>query len=512
MPGYYNILRRIGVPDLTEYTEYEAPTFTNEDKLFAALDDIRENNRRVLLPGDPDVDGLMSLLVQKDAFNAMGVNTYDFFDYENKSHAINPNCIWKAIQQRYDYVIISDAGSNSLKELNQLVSYGVKVIVLDHHKSNHDYNAYDENGIICINTQIENAILGEPRYALSAGSLCFCLYSKYLKSRKIKVPSSLEVYALISLFSDCMDMSNKLNRQIYYLAIGRRKEEMPASVQYFMTMHNTLSRRFVEYWFAPRVNALFRADAVKYINYFFLEKTPRADVISACLVAIESIYTTCRDVISSVADLLANEQQNNWENIAVIDLGSINSYYDVEKNRLYNYTGLIANKLSERWGKPVVVCCEMTDGYKGSVRDLRGRDYLSLFKNICSADGHSAAFGWHVPKFDYQRFLTSLHHVDKHYAIGGASNAPIVIEYTEDLPDMQLLYEIAKYNDFCGEKVPYIYLSKKVCGSISSIYCTYEFQYRWGTDVVISSKRNILLGETVYVKPYLSNRLKLEVQ
>ena len=59
---------------------------------------------------------------------------------------------------------------------------------------------------------------------------------KYLRRIGKKVPASLSVYALISLYSDCMDMSNRLNKQIYYLANGRPKGEMPDMVQYFMTV------------------------------------------------------------------------------------------------------------------------------------------------------------------------------------------------------------------------------------------------------------------------------------
>ena len=512
MEGYYSILNKIGATAMIHYEDYEPPTFLNEDAVFAALDDIRQNRRRVLMPGDPDVDGLSCLMVLKDAFEAMGYSDYDFFPYEEKNHGVNPNCIWRAIQQKYDYVIITDSGCNSLVELQQLLTYGIKVIILDHHRAQQDYRVYDEMGISCINTQIDNAVLGEVRYALSAAALCFCVMEKYLRRIGKKVPASLSVYALISLYSDCMDMSNRLNKQIYYLANGRPKGEMPDMVQYFMTVHTRLSRRFIEYWYAPRINALFRADAVKYINYYFLEKQRNADVIAACLQNIEVVYTTCRDVISKVADLLSDAPPTEWENVAVVDLKAISPFYDVKANRLYNYTGLIANKLSEKWGKAVVVCWEMADGYKGSVRDQRGRDYLSSFKRICNAGGHASAFGFQVPKFEYQNFLQALHHVDKYYTQDSAPNAPIVIEYDNDLPDERLLGQIARYNDFCGERVPYIYLLKTMQGSITPVYSSYDYQYRWGDSLSISSKRNLLLGEKLYLKPYVSNSLKLEVQ
>ena len=116
MEGYYSILNKIGATAMIHYEDYEPPTFLNEDAVFAALDDIRQNRRRVLMPGDPDVDGLSCLMVLKDAFEAMGYSDYDFFPYEEKNHGVNPNCIWRAIQQKYDYVIITDSGCNSLVE------------------------------------------------------------------------------------------------------------------------------------------------------------------------------------------------------------------------------------------------------------------------------------------------------------------------------------------------------------------------------------------------------------
>ena len=78
-----------------------------------------------------------------------------------------------------------------------------------------------------INTVLENRICGENRYEYSAGALAYTIYDTFAKTRGYSFEQGYCAYALISLYADCMNMANALNRAIYYRARELEREELP---------------------------------------------------------------------------------------------------------------------------------------------------------------------------------------------------------------------------------------------------------------------------------------------
>ena len=148
--------------------------------------------------------------------------------------------------------------------------------------------------------------------------------------------------------------------------------------------------RFIQFRLIPKINSIFRTEKFEYINDCFFNENIEAADKARCLETIEDIYTSNRNMVLAVADTIDYVELNNF---ILADLKSVSDYFKIYENKLYNYTGLIANKLSDRCGKPAVVYCPMVNYYKGSFRDISGRNYLQIFKQFCSAGGHGAAFG-----------------------------------------------------------------------------------------------------------------------
>jgi len=504
--GFYDELEKRGLLSLLHVNDYVPPSFSMWDKVGAFLLDIVRNKRSVYVEGDYDVDGLMCALIIRDCLTDLGIDNLSIYNYRKRTHNIDSVAVQQCIQGHYDYFIVADTGSSDLGLLNAVTKCGVKAIVLDHHNTELGYEDFGEN-IAIINTVLENG-LGRD-FKLSAGALCFTVFDLLYRELGREAPVACSAYAAISLLADIMDMSDGLNRGIYNLAMRIPEDELPPSVLYFKGRYNKFNARYISYWFSPRVNACFRSEQFIFLNGLFLNRSD-APMKSKCIEMIEQVYTKSRDMVHGVSDAL-DAYSVKMQHFVFADLASISGYFDLEGDMLYNYTGYVANDLAAKAGKTAVVVCPIDNYYKGSLRDQFGRDYLSIFKQICFAEGHNAAFGIKIPRLDFDSFLKDLHMVDDLYSIQTINDEPIIVDIGSFMPDESMLRDMAHYNELASPGVPVALLRKKFIGNIKEQKSAFGYRYAWG-NLTINSNYRVGFGRTVLIKPFYSWRLKLQVQ
>lgn len=501
---FYSILSERNLTKILRRVEYSPPSFKGWPKVCEFLEDIIENKRSVYLESDYDVDGLMCALVIQDALRDLGVQRLTTYHYRKRTHNIDRVAIQECVQGHYDYFIVTDTGSNDIDLIKLLVSRGIKVIILDHHQVEFAYDDYGEN-VALINTMIENR--ENDVFRLSAGALCFCVMDLLYHKLGKCTPKGLAAYATVSLFADVMEMTNELNRAIYYLATSLDDDEMPQPLMYYRNSYNKFNARFIGFWFSPRINACFRAEQFDCLNKLFLDDSD-AVVRASCIARINTIYEDSREMVGRATDIIVPHEM---ENFVVADLSSVNKYIDVNSNKLWNYTGLIANQLADRYSKTALVVCDRQTYFKGSVRDLYGRDFLTIFKQLCYAGGHNAAFGVKINTLDYDDFLCNLRYTDENYAMQLIKNEPIIIDWKYASPDEAMLHDMATYNEFAGLGMPIALIRRKMVGAITERKTNYNYKYDWN-GVEIQSNSKIPFGRTVLMKPFFSWKLKIEVQ
>lgn len=497
---FQNYLREKDIDVLSDVGIYQHPTFINEDKLFACLDEIFSKNLRALLHPDCDPDGLFSCLEFTELSKSFNYKNYEIWDYKNRDHGIDIDFVQKAIEEKFDYVVIFDAGSNDMENIEKLCIFGVKVIIIDHHVSYYDYDSYPSDCTI-VNSVMNNNVDPNNYYVLSAGALTFTLFYKYA-STKCKFLNNLAVYALITLYSDCIDMSEKLNRQIYQMAVNVNASYLPRFVRDFLGK-TVFRRRFIEFTLVPKINAMFRAEQFDLINKYFFDFNLSSFEYNNMVTKITNIHEQSRKLVDMVTDVIDRIELDNFvlANLTNCDL-------PVHVHKLYNYTGVIANNLAQEYGKPCIVLCDNGKEVKGSFRDLLGRNYLGIFNQFCDCGGHPAAFGIHVPYVDVEYFTNMISNViDKKFYLYGLEDN-LLINMNDSIPNVQLLEAIATYNEFSGVSLPVAVISKRHLMKELSSYNRSMYRYKWG-DLNVESQYKLVRGSYVKIKPVWSKNLKL---
>lgn len=502
MSDFYSFLNDNDLLDFLNPVDFEIPCFRNLDDVVSVIVDGIREEKRFYVYGDYDVDGLMCIRNLVSIFDRLDYSNYGVFEYRKRTHALDKIAPHKCLQSGADIFLIADTGSSAgdKEALDSLVSNGVEVVVLDHHTSDFTYEDYKESGVHIINTVIENDLGGD--YDLSAGALCFCVACAVLEEFKTKY-EDLSCYALTSLYADCMNMGNKLNRAIYTLA---KKQTVPQDLLYFMNSYSAFNARYIEYMFAPRVNSLFRSENLGLINKLFIGRPASPVIRSTLLTKVEEVYTSIREMVAGVCDVL---EVTEYDHFVLADIGTVNKNFSVLKNKLWNYTGLVASKLSDRYQKAAVVYCTNGVSYNGSFRDLYGREYLHVFKSFCNAGGHGAAFGYVLEITEVPEFLQWIAKLDSVSDKITMDNQPVIIDYEWNEPDESLIKDIATYNEFAGKGVPRVLLRKQVLGSVQTKVTRYGYKSNWGS-ISIMGTQQLPFGDYILLKPLWTNKLKLE--
>lgn len=489
---------------IIDYVYYSAPTFSTEAILFKKLINLINENKKILVYGDYDVDGAMCVKILTESFKLIHYKNYDVYKYSNRTHSIDKGVIYQCVRGNYDAIIICDTGSSSvdLDKLHQLLDLKKQVIILDHHKTNLDYSDFPAN-VAIINTTLENKKLGYDFFKLSAGALCYCVMDKFLQKHFSCDCINLSAFALTSLYADCMDMSNELNRSIYWRATGLSEREIPLILRRFINEYTEFGKRYIEFWFAPRINALFRTENFEILNNYLFNEDISSLSLSRIIDTIEEIYSVNRSLLDKISDIVNVEILNNF---VLCNLMEIDSFVNVQSNKLYNYTGLLASKLTSRYNKTAIVYCQNGSSIKGSVRDYYNRNLLDFFKTFCDAGGHPPAFGFFVNLFELTEFKNTIYMVDDNITKGiikiGNSKKQIVINHDVYKPDNSLITELAQYNEFTGGDLPPVFVSKKFDESIREIFRKgfSGYRYKWG-DYYISSTYSLNKGCDYILKP-----------
>lgn len=341
--------------------------------------------------------------------------------------------------------------------------------------------------------------------------LCFlCVYQLYIYYHK-NPHKWIYAFALVSMYADGIDMGTELARSLYDIVIGFEAKELPVTLQHFMSQYDVMSKRYVTYSYAPKINALMRAERYDLVNAYLVRDNPTRYAVEL-LGDINFVYETSRANVGTVCDIVSPKDIGN---LVLVDITQAQTYVKDLQN-MYNYTGLIANSIGNRYGKAAFVYCVRSDGtVKGSLRDPYNRNFLPMFKNFCNANGHNPAFGVMLHYKELEELLENINRVSMLLSSNPSvlsENKPnrIILPYNQSLPDKQLLNYIAYYNEFAGSSLPLGVLSKVWLDGRHK-YTGYYHMYSWG-DVWLKATEPLVQGMVLNIVPIKRKKLELKVE
>jgi single-stranded-DNA-specific exonuclease len=355
------------------------------------------NQEKVIIYGDYDVDGITSITVLKKFLKTCGLEVdYYIPNRLSEGYGLNKAAIDYIKEKEYTLIITVDCGISGIEEIKYANSLGIETIVTDHHepmevlppavaivdlkrKDNDTYpfKSLAGCGVVFKLTQALGMRLGidEKEYLKYLDIVCVGTISDI-------VPLVDENRVIAKLGLKLVEVTRNPGLKALLNASG-----------YKVVNSNTIS-----FGIAPRINACGRMGyEEEALKLFLTENLVQASEITERL----NKYNRDRQEIEkNIYDEAIKMMEKEDSNAQSIVLGSNNWHHGV--------IGIVSSKITEMYFKPsILICFEGEDG-KGSGRSIPGFDLHEALaetaKYLEKYGGHEMAVGLSLKKNNFNRF------------------------------------------------------------------------------------------------------------
>ena len=389
------------------------------DKVLDRLNKAIDNQEKIFVWGDYDVDGITSTAIVVTALHKMGAN----FEYKvphrmEDGYDIKVHSVDQAINAGAKLLVSVDCGIVAFEAAEYAKSRGIDLIITDHHHPSHDGKIPDCIGVVNPNRDDPN-YPGEhfnhvnpnfkryPFDALAGCGIALKVMLALADSRGLDVKDFLDdlvEFAALGTVADVAPMIDE-NRVIVSYGCKKLSDSKKPGIKELLRIAGVkeVTTTSIGFQIGPRINAIGRlADSGTALSLLLADN----DVIAA-----------------NLANQLnnANIKRQEQQEIAIQQaIKHVEEQYDLERDHIIvigmeewhpGLIGLIAGKIAEMFNKPTLVCSIKNDGYaKGSCRSVRDFNILdalkseeawALFKKradgstVCG--GHAFAAGFELP-------------------------------------------------------------------------------------------------------------------
>lgn len=361
--------------------------FSINDEVFLNFKNklLENKDKRFLIVGDYDSDGIGATTIIKRLFNFLNINSNHYIPSRLKEgYGLNELIVQKAIDNKFDCLILVDNGIVAYKELEKANDAGIKVFIIDHH----EYEYLPE-----VEAIIHSNIVSDKFKDLSAGGLSFVL------SRLFYEDDLSLVLGGLTTISDMMPVLN-FNRYLINEMLNKIND-----IAEFVLLNDgkRIEYRDLSFNIIPKINAVSRMEPEGNPNY---------------LVKYFNDFEFAKKFIQTI-NYLNDQRKNSTKYMSSLAYSLIN-----EKDEIILITssdfkeglcGLIANRILHELNKPIIILAKNSIGeYKGSGRAPEGINLYELIKDFNSFKafgGHEGAVGLTLLEEDLNSFKEYLKHI-----------------------------------------------------------------------------------------------------
>ena len=376
------------------------------DKILRAAN----NNERILIYGDYDVDGITSVALLFSILREFTNNLYYYIPNRfQEGYGLNEEAIDIAFKNNFKLIITVDCGISSIHEIEKANNYGIDIIVIDHHQPQKDL----PSAIAIINPKCDK---NYPFKELAGVGVSFkmaqALYLK-LKKNQDDLWNLLDYVALGSIADSVpfIDENRILIKYGLKTLNQTKKEGLKALIMESGVNYGNLGTKEVNFALAPRINAAGRlGDSKLALELLLTDSKYKAKHLSRKLSEINKRRQEIGDNILREAREFASIQVKEEDN-KVLVLASENWNQGV--------IGIIASRLVDEFNRPTIVISKKDGIAKGSGRSIKGfhlYNVLELCQDILiNFGGHKLAAGITIESNKIPEFKSMINEISQNF-------------------------------------------------------------------------------------------------
>jgi single-stranded-DNA-specific exonuclease len=391
------ILLTRGVDNLDDAKKFFRPSLTqlydpfimkDMEKAVRRLREAVLSDEKILIYGDYDVDGITSVSFLYMLLKEIGANvSYYIPDRQLEGYGLSKTGIQKAIQQGTSLIITVDCGVTGHTEIDYAKSYGIDVLVTDHHEPG--FTMPDAVAVV----DPKRMDCEYPFKELAGVGVAYKVAQGLLTRMKIDL-SILEHYLEFVAIGTAADIVPLVDENRVFVKVGLDKLNYTENIGLKSLLEATslvskeISTGHVVFIIAPRLNAVGRmGDAER---------------------AVQLLTTNDIDQAHRIANILEKENQyrkNVDEETFRQAIASAQGQYHPDIHSLVLHQegwhpgviGIVASRVAEKYYRPTILIT-IEDGVgKGSARSIQGFDLYNALKEcedlLVVYGGHKYAAG-----------------------------------------------------------------------------------------------------------------------
>ncbi len=354
------------------------------------------DKEKILVFGDYDVDGILSIVVLMKAIESLG-GCIDYFipDRLEDGYGIKPKHLEMVLERKIDLVISVDCGIKAVEFTEKARSHGVDVIITDHHQPGPDLPKA---------VAVLNPVLSHSRYPdknLAGIGVVFKLIQALMEKRsKDSVLTHYLKLVSIGTIADVVKLRGE-NRIFVKFGLESLKDVSNKGLRNLLSVcgigYRDITTGDVGFRIAPRLNAAGRMGKVDLsVNLFRVKDNVKSQEIADHLNKLNSLRQKAEVKIFNQA-VEKIEKNNLDKKYKLLILGSEHWHRGI--------IGIVASRLKELFYRPVLLFSYQDGRAFGSGRSIKE---FSLIKGIQNSHqfcvnygGHPLAVGCEI---DYENF------------------------------------------------------------------------------------------------------------
>ena len=404
--GIDQVLARIminrGVEE-QDFSAYLHPSFSDinsphllkdADRAAALLKTAIEENRRIRIIGDYDIDGVMSTYILKTGLTDCGADVDSAIpDRIEDGYGINANMVKKAVADGVELIITCDNGIAAVDALQVAKDSGLTVIVTDHHGV--PFKTDEETGehiqILPPADAIVNPKQADCVYpysdicgAVVAWKVIWLLYELY--GREDQTAKFIE-FAAFATIGDVMPLQ-KENRSIVAMGLKALMNTSNYGLKALIEKTELAGKRIEGYHIGfilgPCINATGRLESAD-LSLALLESKSYDEACSRADKLVE-LNNARKDMTQKGIDAavsIIEEQGYDRDKVMVVFVPELHE----------SLAGIVAGRIREKYYRPVIILTRGSEGVKGSGRSIEG---YHMFEKLTEAAQYMTKFGGHA--------------------------------------------------------------------------------------------------------------------
>lgn len=357
------------------------------DKAVEIVKNAVSKNKRILIYGDYDCDGITAIATLKKYFDSINYEVnYYLPDRDLEGYGLSETSINNFIDLfNPELVITVDCGVSNYNEVKLLNKMGVEVLVTDHH---------EPPEILPETTVINPKLTDNPLKNLAGVGVSYKLVEG-LSNASI-AENYLDVVA-IGTIADLVPLTGE-NRRIVKKGLSLINQNRIKGLELLNRKTkkiNHVKEGDIAFTIAPMINSMGRmANANKVVELFTSTDT---FFLNNLITKLEKLNAerkfACEEIFNEALKMLSTY---DFAKHKVIVLAN--------KRWKAGVLGIVASKIVEQYNLPTILFGDAGDKLKGSARSVAGLDLYKMLSefsaNYLSFGGHSSAAGLSI-RYDY---------------------------------------------------------------------------------------------------------------